>query len=294
MAYNIFDKKYLDDPFKEEKFVYKISSEENVDMDEGIEQKQTVKNIFKNAGRQIVASVIILVIGFLLLNWSAYSKIIKNKWEEVLGIETKSPLTDLTQTNSTVITQQVLKTSSDPEVQKRQIPSLNLEIAPSDNRLIIPRIDQNIPIANVSSENLIKRDWSALEVEMQNALKGGVVLYPGTSRPGQTGNTAITGHSSYFPWDQGRFKDVFALLHGVVVGDRIVIYYEQNKYLYEVTEIKVVMPDKIDILKQSPDDRLTLITCTPVGTNLKRLVVIAKPIAKNGVELEPVNKKILR
>lgn len=320
----VFAPKFLDDPFRDNPFVYRTSNSNYFKIEAAApavhhkaehkeehsehadaptakrvvnnhneklfpphrhEEKRSVKEILKDASRQIIASLIILVIGFLLLNWSAYSKIAKSKWNEFLGIEEISPLTEITEVDK-VIKKEVLNVSGDPAIQKKQIPGLNLEVAPSDNRIIIPRIDQNIPIVRVSSESLLKRDWNSLEKEMQEALKNGVVHYPGTSLPGQTGNIAITGHSSYFPWDPGRFKDVFALLHDVVIGDRIVVYYEQDKYVYEVDNIKVVLPQDIDVLKQTPGDRLTLITCTPVGTNLKRLVVTAKFIAKNGVSVE--------
>lgn len=243
---------------------------------------RSVKTVLKDAARQLVVSFVILVIGFFALNWSAYYQILTSEWNKLIGNETVSPLQNITDTNKQIY-QEVIHASADPQVQKRQIPLLSMEVAPSDNRIIIPRINQNIPIVRMSSESLIKRDWGALEKEMQEALKGGVVHYPGTSLPGQSGNIAITGHSSYFPWDPGRFKDVFALLHEVVEGDKIVIYYEQNKYIYEVDGIKVVMPDNIDILKQTPEEKLTLITCTPVGTNLKRLVVTAHPVAINGI-----------
>ncbi len=243
--------------------------------------KRTVKSILKDASRQIFASFIILVLGFLLLNGSAYYKIAKNEWQKFTGTKTESPLNQIVESKP-AITQPDLKVSSDPVIQKKQIPPLDMEIVPYDDRLIIPRINQNLPIVKVSSESLMKRDWDALEKDMQEALKDGVVHYPGTSSPGQTGNVVITGHSSYFPWDPGRFKDVFALLHDVVEGDKIVVFYNQDKYLYEVDSIKVVLPENIDVLKQTSDDRLTLITCTPVGTNLKRLIVSAKLIAKNG------------
>jgi LPXTG-site transpeptidase (sortase) family protein len=254
--------------------------------------KKNVSNIFKDAGRQIIASFIILVIGFFALNYSAYYQIAKSKIAQLKGEEVSSPLDEMVQSDATGNVSGKLETSSNPEVQKRQIPDLNLEIAPSDNRIIIPRIDQNIPIVRISSESLIRRDWNALEKEMQSALKDGVVHYPGTSLPGQSGNIVITGHSSYFPWDSGRFKDVFALLHEVVEGDRIVVYYEQDKYIYEVKDIKIVLPEDIEVLKQTPEDMLTLITCTPVGTNLKRLIVSAKPIEINGKAVE--GEKVLR
>jgi len=243
-------------------------------------KKRTVKHIFEDGLRQIIASIVFLIIGFFLLNWSSYSMIIQSRWDQWRGVYEDTPLTDLI-SDPIVYEQEILEISSDPEVQKRQIPPLGLEIAPIDSRIIIPRINQNIPMVRVSSESLIKRDWAALENEMQEALRNGVVHYPGTSLPGQTGNVVVTGHSSYFPWDPGRFKDVFALLHDVIIGDKIVVYYKQNKYLYEVDNIKIVLPEEINVLKQTPQDKLTLITCTPVGTNLKRLIVTAIPIAKN-------------
>ena len=244
-------------------------------------EKRDMKTVLKDAGRQLLASLVILVIGFLVLNWSAYYQIAQNQWNTWFGTQEVSPLAQLAENKPIVYTNQTLQASSDPSIQKKQIPPLEMEVAPSDDRLIIPRINQNIPIVKVSSDSLIKRDWDALEKEMQKALQDGVVHYPGTSLPGQTGNVVITGHSSYFPWDPGQFKDVFALLHDVVKGDRIVVYYNQDKYLYEVNDIKVVMPDNIEVLTQTPDDRITLITCTPVGTNLKRLIVTAKLISKN-------------
>jgi len=256
----------------------------------GMVPPRNIKDVLIDAGRQLLASFIILAIGFFALNWSAYYKIAKNEWEKIWGQE-ESPLTYIVEEAPKAEPQKDLQINKNIKLQKSQIPPLNIEIAPPDNRLIIPRINQNIPIVKVSSENLIKRDWDALEKDMKDALQSGVIHYPGTSMPGQTGNVVITGHSSYFPWDKGRFKDVFALLHEVVVGDRVVIYFEQDKFLYEVKEIKIVLPEDISVLKQTPDDRLTLITCTPVGTNLKRLIVIAEPIAKNGV---PIQKKVAR
>ncbi|MBI5754366.1 class D sortase [Candidatus Peregrinibacteria bacterium] len=249
-------------------------------------EKRDFKTILKDAGRQLVASFIILIIGFLVLNWSAYYQIAQSQWRSWFGSQQISPLTQLVENKPVVYNSTNLQTSNNPTIQKKQIPPLDMEIAPSDDRIIIPRINQNIPVVKISSDYLIKRDWDGLEKQMQEALKDGVVHYPGTSLPGQTGNVVITGHSSYFPWDPGRFKDVFALLHDVVQGDRIVIYFNQDKYLYEVNDIKIILPDDISVLKQTPDNRITLITCTPVGTNLKRLIVTAKLIAKNGQPVE--------
>lgn len=161
------------------------------------------------------------------------------------------------------------------------IPPLNLEVYPTDMRLIIPRINQNVPIIGVTNENLVARKWEELEKDIQKSLRSGVIHYPGTALPGDNGNVVLTGHSSYYAWDPGRFKDVFALLHDVEMGDKMVVFFNQKKFVYEVSNIKTVLPQHVDVLGPAPAEQLTLITCTPIGTNLKRLVVTARLIEKN-------------
>ncbi|MBT3865351.1 class E sortase [Candidatus Peregrinibacteria bacterium] len=245
-------------------------------------KKETkMQEVLKNAGRQVGVTLVILVVAFLAMNWRAYYQIASNEIDKLMGVEPEPTLTELVEIDKEV-EQKLLKTDESTMARVRTIPDINLEIAPPDTRLIIPRISQNLPVLRVSSQNLINHDWDALEEDIQNKLKDGVIHYPGTSFPDQGGNTVITGHSSYFPWDPGRFKDVFALLNDVVVGDKIAMYYDQTKYVYEISEKIVVLPSQIDILKQpsqKDENKLTLITCTPVGTNLKRLVVIGDLVA---------------
>lgn len=240
------------------------------------EEKRSLGGILKDAGKQIGVSLLILAIAFFAMNAGAYYQIAKSKINKLLGIETQSELTKVVEAETK--TEKLTKTNENALKRLKTVPVLGMEIMPPDTRLVIPAINQNIPVVGTTSANLLKKDWGALEKDIQNSLKDGVVHYPGTSWPDQTGNTAITGHSSYFPWDPGRFKDVFALLHDVNVGDKVALYYKQHKYIYQISEKKVVMPDNIEILKQTTDKRLTLITCTPVGTNLKRLVVIGQLI----------------
>ncbi len=153
-----------------------------------------------------------------------------------------------------------------------------ISVVPPDNRIVIPAIGKNIPIKSISTRHLLNEDWKALEDEIQEALKEGVVHYPGTADPGDVGNSFITGHSSYYLWDPGRYKDVFALLHNVEVGDEITVFFEQERHNYIVEEKKIVSPEDVDVLKQTEDRRLTLMTCTPIGTNINRLIIIAREV----------------
>jgi len=155
-------------------------------------------------------------------------------------------------------------------------PSLSIPITPPDNRIVIPKIGQNIPIRDISPTNLLEEKWDKLEKDIQEALKSGAVHYPGTAIPGQRGNVFITGHSSYYLWDPGKYKDVFALLHNMEIGDEVFVVYNQQKFRYVVEEKKVIKPNEVDVLKQTADKRLTLMTCTPIGTALNRLIIVAK------------------
>ncbi len=230
----------------------------------------------------ISVSAIIFTIFFFILNFTSYSQLFLTKLNQLRGEFNQNPYSQqelIAQQNASKEGQKPLPIAINTTQAKKQIPPLSMEIAPPDDRVIIPRISQNVPIVQISTDALIRKDWKALENQVQDALRFGVVHYPGTAYPGEKGNVVVTGHSSYFPWDPGRFKDVFALLHQVNVGDQVVVYHNQKKYVYQVYSKKVVKPSEIEVLTQSGETRLTLITCTPVGTDLNRLIVLARPIS---------------
>lgn len=218
----------------------------------------------------------VFIIIYVVLNWSALAMNVEHYWKVFRGFE--SPLEKLV-AESPDIPEKLLEQGVAHAA--AQIPPVGIEVYPPDMRVVIPSINQNVPVIGVRNENLINRKFEQLESDIQTALRNGVVHYPGTALPGDSGNVVLTGHSSYYTWDPGRFKDVFALLHGVKLKDRIVVYFSQKKYIYEVNNIKVILPKDIDVLLPSDTEKLTLITCTPIGTNLKRLVIEARLVEKN-------------
>ena len=224
----------------------------------------------------VAVSVIVFLVIFVVMNWQALLINAQHYWDVWRGFQ--SPLEQLVEQKAP--TPEKLPTAS-PIPSSNLIPPLSLEVYPPDMRLIIPRINQNVPVVGVRNENLIARKWNDLEADIQNSLRDGVIHYPGTALPGDGGNVVITGHSSYYAWEPGSFKDVFALLHDVKMGDRVVLYFNQKKFVYEVFNIKVVLPKDVDVLGPTPGEQLTLITCTPIGTNLKRLIVEARLVEKN-------------
>lgn len=137
-----------------------------------------------------------------------------------------------------------------------------------ESRVIIPKIRVNAPIAWSDSRS---------ETAMLDALKTGIAHFPGTALPGQYGNSFITGHSSYYSWAEGDYKSIFALLHKMNIGDDITIWHEGQEFVYRIYDSFVVTPDNLDVLDQIPGEKiLTVMTCTPIGTNTNRLIYRAR------------------
>jgi len=140
--------------------------------------------------------------------------------------------------------------------------------ATQPNYLVIPKIGAIAPIA-----------WNVMESGIDKALQKGVAHYKKTALPNQIGNTFIFGHSSYYWWAEGSYKQIFVLLDKLDKGDRVYLNYKKQVYAYIVTDKIVVSPDDVSVMAQTDQRILSLMTCVPVGTNLKRLVVKAAPVA---------------
>lgn len=109
-------------------------------------------------------------------------------------------------------------------------------------------------------------------------LKKSLIQFPGTAVPGRFGNSVIFGHSvlpQFF--NPKNYMTIFSTLPTLKIKDEILVGYNQVKYRYVVEQMIEVTPSDVSILAQRYDDSyLTLITCVPPGTYLKRLIVRAR------------------
>lgn len=109
-------------------------------------------------------------------------------------------------------------------------------------------------------------------------LKKSLIQYPKTALPGQFGSPVIFGHSvlpQFF--NPKSYITIFSTLHKLNQGDEIYIDYDHIRYKYVVEEMYEVQPTDLSVLEQRFDGRyLTLVTCSPPGTYLRRLVIKAQ------------------
>jgi sortase A len=154
-------------------------------------------------------------------------------------------------------------------------PTLSLSVS-KEPRLIIPKINVDVNVnydATPDNESQMK------------AMETGVAYFGiagANSKPGQNGNVPIAGHSSndaLAPGDAA-VKFIFAQLEQMKVGDTFYLNYKGIRYTYSVSKIMVVKPSQVTKLQIGKDKPYaTLITCTPLGTAEKRLLVFGEQIS---------------
>jgi len=104
-------------------------------------------------------------------------------------------------------------------------------------------------------------------------LEKGPGHYPGSPLPGQAGNAAIAGHRT-------TYGAPFYRLNELKPGDDIIISTRDSPkpWVYQVMFSHTVDPSDVSVLNPTPDNRLTLTTCTPRFSASQRLVVVSRLI----------------
>jgi len=97
-------------------------------------------------------------------------------------------------------------------------------------------------------------------------LKKGVGQHLGTANPGEPGNLVLSAHNDIF-------SEIFRDLDQLKEGDEIVIITQDRTFTYVITGSQVVEPNRVDLLAQTSESTITLISCYPYLVDNKRIVV---------------------
>lgn len=133
--------------------------------------------------------------------------------------------------------------------------SLNLTGDGMMGKIVIPKIDVNLPIFHYTTKEVLEEGVGHLE---------------GSSLPigGENTHSVLSAHrglpSAALFTDLDRLKE----------GDHFLLYILDDVLCYEVDQIKVVEPKETqDLAVEEGKDLVTLFTCTPYGVNTHRLLV---------------------
>lgn len=220
-------------------------------------------------------SYVFLIIGALMLFWSFYPIISFEIYSQLfLKKNIKTPVSNLDSPIALSTANTVLGSFNIFSNNLRDFTQASLWFplvsqAGTTSTLSVKEYFLSIPKLNINEAKVVVGGED---------LSKSLIHYLPKNLPGEYGNTVIFGHSTlpqlYNPKD---YKSIFTYLPSLEKGDIIKVKIADIEYQYVVYDMFVVNPNEISVLDQQKDGSyLTLITCVPPGTYLKRLVVKAK------------------
>lgn len=100
-------------------------------------------------------------------------------------------------------------------------------------------------------------------------LKKGVGQYVGSVNPGDDGNIVLSAHNDIF-------GEIFRDLDQLKPGDQITLFTNQRAYNYVIVDNKVVEPNAVEVMDQTENPTVTLISCYPYLIDDQRIVVTGR------------------
>lgn len=133
----------------------------------------------------------------------------------------------------------------------------------------------NLPTPLPAKEQAIRIQIPAIRVDAPvvqgdnwEQLKKGVGQQIGTPDPGSKGNIVLAGHNDVY-------GEVFRYLDRLSPGDTVILFTSRRQYIYVITGTQMVEPTAVDVMAQTSDARVTLISCHPYLIDDHRIVVSA-------------------
>lgn len=225
----------------------------------------------------IFGSTFLTTVGYPMLSYQTTAQrwaksVLISPVPEVAVAEAKGLLNPLVASSITMNVPQVLPSQTGPQIVDIDYTKVAnwFPTAPSQKKREEKVSNYYLTISKLKIENaLVKIGGEDLDESL--------IHYSGTALPGEYGNAVIFGHSVlpafYNPKD---YHTIFSTLPTLEKDDEIFIEYDNLRFKYKVEDYREVKPDDIEMLEQKFDRRtLSLVTCVPPGTYLKRGIIRA-------------------
>jgi sortase A len=133
----------------------------------------------------------------------------------------------------------------------------------------------DLPLPTPGPEQAVRIQLPAISVDAPviqgdgfEQLKKGVGQHIGTPNPGQNGNIVLSAHNDVF-------GEIFRDLDKLSPGDEITLFTSQKSYRYVIKDIQYVGPLDVDVMANTQEPVVTLISCYPYMVDNQRIVVKA-------------------
>lgn len=269
-------------------------------LDKCIEQKKK-KSIWRRFFNEIKTLLVIFSITsvWMLLFTNAQVFFSIDRWEEKSSVERTEKTT---QTDNTITTHidnsakkkaeletllaqydwdEIIKKETTETLQnslqaKLKDYSFDFNVIPPTNRLIIWKINLDVPIV----DSKYKKESDFTQWNFDEELENWVVKYPTTPLPWKMWNTLIFGHTSQEWREKNPYWTVFSKIPNLDFWDEITVIWWWKLYKYKVIEKTIVSPKNVDTQykKYQNWDFLTLMWCYPIWRTDKRMMITAERI----------------
>jgi len=154
--------------------------------------------------------------------------------------------------------------------------SFDFNVVPPTNRIIIWKINLDVPIVDSKYKN--ESDFT--QWNFNEELENGVVKYPTTPAPWKLGNTLIFWHTSQEWWQKNPYWTVFSKIPNLELWDEVTVIRWWKLYKYKIVEKIIVSPKNVDAQykKYQNGDYITLMWCYPIWRTDKRMMITAERI----------------
>lgn len=186
------------------------------------------------------------------------------RWDEFRGV--KYQLEDPKKNTQEIKTEKILSSERERQVSTSST-VVSVKPVNTDFSILIESINVNAPIV---------RDVSVVtESVYMDALKKGVAHAAFSDYPSENAaQVYLFAHSSNNFWQLGPYSTVFNHLHKLKQGEKINLFYEGKRYVYQVDSITYTDNFKIeDNIFNNIGPVLILQTCYPAGTTQYRLIL---------------------
>lgn len=146
--------------------------------------------------------------------------------------------------------------------------------------LFAPQVNINVPIKkNIDASveyNYLPQVLQGVAHYRRQPL--GDVMVDGALPGSGEGNIFLFGHSQIPGRSTDNYQGVLNDLEDFVMGDVLSVFYEDAEYRYKVVDAKVTEKTDLSIVEYTETETLTLMSCWPLGLDLKRYVVRAERV----------------
>jgi sortase A len=133
----------------------------------------------------------------------------------------------------------------------------------------------SLPVPTPGPEQAVRIQIPALGIDAPivqgdgwEQLKKGVAQHIGTPNPGSNGNLILSAHDDVF-------GEIFRDLDKLKTGDQVIMFTNQRTFTYIVRQSQIVEPTQIEVMSQTKEAVVTLISCYPYMVDNQRIVITA-------------------